>query len=296
MATVISRLAQVDPAAEIDADVQIGPFCLIGPHVRLGAGTRLDSHVAIVGHTTIGRNNRFFPHCVIGAEPQDYSYSGAPTQTVIGDGNLFREGVTVNRGAEKEDHVTRIGDRNMLMANCHVAHNCQVRNNVVLVNGVLLGGHVHVHDGAIISGNSVVHHFATLGTLSFVSGGSRVPTDVPPYMLAAGSDDPRILTINLVGMQRNGVSPRSIEVVKQAHRMLFRNHQPLDAVREAFLRDLTGPFPAELATLLDFIEHQQAGRKGRAGEARRDSATPAPATTPRATPDSHSVHEHRRAA
>src|SRR5262249_33525040 len=140
--------------------------------------------------------------CVIGAEPQDYSYSGSATRLEIGLGNTFREGVTVNRGAEKEDHVTRIGNGNLLMANCHVAHNCWLHNQVVLVNGVLLGGHVHVHDGAIISGNAVVHHFATLGTLSFVSGGCRVPADVPPYMLAAGCDNPRIINVNLVGMQR----------------------------------------------------------------------------------------------
>jgi UDP-N-acetylglucosamine acyltransferase len=210
MTRYISPLAQVDPRAEIADDVSIGPFCIVGPEVRLGTGCCLDSHVVIVGHTTIGCHNRFFPHCVIGAEPQDYSYTGAPTQLLIGDGNMFREGVTVNRGAEKEDGVTRIGNRNMLMSNAHVAHNCCIHDQVVLVNGVLLGGHVHVHDGAIVSGNAVVHHFATLGTLSFVSGGCRVPTDIPPYMLAAGSDDPRIVAVNLVGMQRPPRSPSCV--------------------------------------------------------------------------------------
>jgi len=143
---------------------------VVGPDVVLGDGCRLDSHVVISGHTSVGCNNRFFPHAVIGAEPQDYSYTGSPTRVLIGDDNVFREGVTVNRGAEKEDHVTRIGHRNLLMANSHVAHNCHIHDGVVLVNGVLLGGHVHVHDGAIISGNAVVHHFATLGTLAFVGG------------------------------------------------------------------------------------------------------------------------------
>ena len=113
----------------------------------------LQSHVTIVGHTTIGERNRFFSNAVIGGEPQDVSYNGAPTRLEIGHENVFREGVTVNRGAEKEDHTTRIGHQNLLMANSHVAHNCHVHNRVILVNGVLLGGHAHVQDGAIISGN-----------------------------------------------------------------------------------------------------------------------------------------------
>jgi UDP-N-acetylglucosamine acyltransferase len=270
MAAHVSSLAEVDPRAELGPDVEIGPFCVIGPHVRLGAGCRLDSHVVIAGHTSIGCNNRFFPHCVIGAEPQDYSYTGSPTQLQIGDENVFREGVTVNRGAEKEDHVTRIGNRNLLMANSHVAHNCHIHDGVVLVNGVLLGGHVHVHDGAIVSGNAVVHHFATLGTLSFVSGGCRVPNDIPPYMLAAGSDNPRILAVNVVGLQRRGIASETIAVIRKAHRLLYREHKPLDQVREFFAADLHGCLPIELMRLLDFVTRQQAGKQGRQGEARRN--------------------------
>lgn len=270
MATHVSPLAQVDPRADLGHDVHVGPFCVVGPNVRLGDGCRLDSHVVILGHTEAGCNNRFFPHSVIGAEPQDYSYTGAPTRLVIGNENTFREGVTVNRGAEKEEHVTRIGNRNLLMANSHVAHNCHIHDGVVLVNGVLLGGHVHVHDGAIVSGNAVVHHFATLGTLAFVSGGCRVPTDVPPYMLAAGSDDPRILSVNIVGMQRRGISDETIGVIRQAHRLLFREHKKLDQVRETFAAELPGSIPIELMRLLDFVERQQAGRQGRQGEARRN--------------------------
>ena len=172
MPVKISHLSQVDPRAELGENVDIGPFCCVGPDVFLGNGCQLVSHVTITGHTTIGERNRFFPGAVIGAEPQDLSYDGAPTRVEIGHENVFREGVTVSRGAEKEDHTTRIGHQNMLMANSHVAHNCHVQNRVILVNGVLLGGHVHVHDGAIISGNCVVHHFSTVGMLAFVSGGS----------------------------------------------------------------------------------------------------------------------------
>lgn len=272
MANKISPLSEVDPHAQLGDDIEIGPFCLVGPHVTIGDGTRLDSHVALIGHTTIGCRNRFFPNCVIGGEPQDISYRAAPTFVDIGDDNVFREGVTVNRGAEKEDHTTRIGNHNLLMSNCHVAHNCHVFNNCILVNGVLLGGHVHVQDGAIISGNSVVHHFSTLGTLSFVSGGCRVPHDIPPFMLSAGSDNPTIKTINLVGMRRAGISEDSIRSIKRAHRLLFREHNSIDSVRDYFEREQDGVFSFELTLLLNFIEKQRLGRLGRAREAVRNPA------------------------
>lgn len=273
MATRISPLADVSPDARIGNDVTIGPFCVIGPHVSVGDGCRLDSHVTIVGDTTVGQENRFFPGCVLGGEPQDFSYQESRTRLEIGDRNTFREGVTVNRGAEKEDGVTRIGNRNMLMANSHVAHNCCIHNNVILVNGVLLGGHVHVHDGAIVSGNSVVHHFSTLGTLSFVSGGCRVPHDIPPYMLAAGSDNPMIRTINVVGMRRAGISGETIAIIKRAYRLLYREHKPLEAVREVFLQECADILPIELSRLLTAVEQQRLGRMGRAREAARAPAT-----------------------
>ena len=274
MATIIHPMAHVAPEAELGNDVYVGPFCLIGPHVKIGDRSQLDSHVVLTGHTTIGQDNRFFANCVIGAEPQDYSYSGSPTRVEIGDGNTFREGVTVNRGAEKEDHITRIGNHNLLMANSHVAHNCWLFDHIVLVNGVLLGGHVHIHDYAIISGNSVVHHFTTIGTVAFVGGGCRVTTDVPPYLLSAGSDDPTIASVNLVGMQRRGISPETIGVIRQAFKWLYRQHEKLADVRQKFLEQLNGCLPVELVRMLDFIEIQQQGKYGRGGEARRNAPKP----------------------
>lgn len=270
MSANVSTLSQVDPRAELGEDVEIGPFCVVGPHVRIGKGTRLDSHVAIVGHTVIGERNRFFPGAVIGAEPQDIGYSGSATRLEIGDENIFREGATVHRGAEKEDGCTRIGNRNMLMANSHVAHNCHLFDHVILVNGVLLGGHVHVHDGAIISGNSVVHHFSTLGTLCFIGGGSRVPQDVPPYMLAQGSDRPTIKTVNIVGMQRRGFSGETIGAVKRTHRLLYREHRKLDDIRQRLDEELDGKLPEEVVHVLNFVEQQQQGRLGRARDPSRN--------------------------
>ena len=272
METTISPLSEVSQNATLGSGVKIGPFCVVGPDVTIGDGTELQSHVVLRGRTTVGCGNRFWPGSVIGGEPQDVSYSDSTTQIEIGDNNIFREGVTVNRGADKEDGVTRIGNNNMFMANSHVAHNCHVFNNVILVNGVLLGGHVHVHDGAIVSGNSVVHHFSTLGRLSFVSGGCRVPHDIPPFMLAAGSDNPTVKTVNLVGMRRAGISENAISVVRQAHRLLYRRNKPLDEVLQHFDETLNGIIPIELSTLLTFIQAQRRGSLGRAREAVRQQS------------------------
>lgn len=288
METRISPLSQVDSSAVIGEGVVVGPFCVVGKNVTIGDGTVLQSHVVLMGSTSIGRNNRFWPGCVVGGEPQDVSYQESDTQILIGDNNIFREGVTVNRGAEKEDGITRIGNNNMFMANSHIAHNCRIFNNVILVNGVLLGGHVHVHDGAIVSGNSVVHHFSTLGRLSFVSGGCRVPHDIPPFMLAAGSDNPTLKTINIVGMRRAGISETAIDLVREAFRLIYRRNRPLKEVQEHFDARLQGVVPMELSVLLSFIENQRNGKLGRAREAVRNRPA-----------ESHSkpeISEDRRAA
>lgn len=270
METRISPLAHVECGARIGNGVQVGPFCFVGPEVEIGDGCVLTSHVVLTGRTKVGQGNRFSSHVVIGGDPQDLSWTDGDTSVEIGDNNSFREGVTVNRGAEKEDGVTRIGNGNLFMANSHVAHNCRIFNNVILVNGVLLGGHVHVHDNAIVSGNSVVHHFSTLGRLSFVSGGCRVPHDIPPFMLAAGSDDPTLKTINVVGMKRAGIANSTIEVIKEAFRLLYRRNRPLEEVKRHFTETLEGVIPMELGLLLTFLENQKAGRLGRAREAFRN--------------------------
>ena len=270
MESRISPLAEVHVSAQLSTGVEIGPFCVVGPDVIIGKGTVLQSHVVITGKTTLGDRNRLFPGCVLGGEPQDISFQDADTRLVIGHDNIFREGVTVNKGAEKEDGCTRIGNGNMFMANSHVAHNCRIFDRVILVNGVLLGGHVHVHDGAIVSGNTGVHHFSTLGRLCFVSGGCRVPHDVPPFMLAAGSDNPTLKTINMIGMRRAGISETVIQTIRDAFRLLYRKRRPLDEVRMHFEETLSGVIPIELGQLLQFVENQRAGKWGRAREVVRD--------------------------
>ena len=269
MPTMISPLSHVDPAALLGRDVHIGPFCVVGPEVRLGDECRLESHVTIVGRTTIGNRNRFWPNSVIGTEPQDRASCGDQTETVIGDDNQFREGVTVHRGAEKEDGTTRIGSRNMFMANAHIAHNCRVYDDVVLVNGVLLGGHAHVHDKAIVSGNSAIHHFTTVGTLAFVGGCCRVTNDVPPYMMSVNADHPEIKTINLIGMKRAGISDVAIAAVKRAHRLLYREFKSVDKARAVLAEEYGDAWPIELVNVLHFLDLQKQGKLGRAREAVR---------------------------
>ncbi|MGC4004162.1 MAG: acyl-ACP--UDP-N-acetylglucosamine O-acyltransferase [Pirellulales bacterium] len=186
MSFEIIQPAFVDPRAELADGVYVGPFSVIGPHVKIGPGTRLENNVTIVGHTTIGRDNHLFPGVVVGAEPQDVSYRGTDTRVEIGNRNILRESVTVNRATEKEEGITSLGDDNFLMGGCHVAHDCRIGDHVLMANAVLLGGHVHLHDYAALSGGAIVHHYTTIGRFSFTAGLSRVLHDVPPFMLCEG--------------------------------------------------------------------------------------------------------------
>jgi UDP-N-acetylglucosamine acyltransferase len=266
MATNISALADVHPRAEIGDDVEIGPFCTVGPQVRLGRGCKLLAQVTILGHVTIGEENKFYPGAVIGGEPQDLSYCGSDTQVVIGDGNVFREAVTVNRATEKENGVTSIGNDCFLMACCHVAHDCAIGDRVVMANGTLLAGHVRIDNHATLSGNVGVHQFTTIGSYSFIGGLSRVLHDVPPYMLMEGNPC-RPRCVNLVALRRNNFPRETIEALSEAHRLLFRAKVGLDQACE-ILRS-QGHLVPPVNHLLSFVQEQQEGRFGRARERRK---------------------------
>jgi UDP-N-acetylglucosamine acyltransferase len=266
MSSTVADHVYIEPGAEIDEDVYIGPFCVIGRHVRIGRGTRLENNVTLMGHVTIGQFNHIYPGVVIGAEPQDVSYRGSDTQVIIGDHNIIREGVTINRATEKEDGITSIGSHNFLMAACHVAHDCRLGSHIVMANGVLLGGHVHIHDYASLSGGVGVHHFTTIGSYSFVSGLSRVLHDVPPFMLVEGHPC-RPRCINVVALKRRGYSPQTIACLAEAHRLLYRAKVGLEHARD-ILRGNQQLCP-EVEYLLGFVAQQQQGRHGRAREARR---------------------------
>jgi UDP-N-acetylglucosamine acyltransferase len=262
----IAPTAVVDPKAELADDVEIGPFCVIGPKVVIGRGTRLQNNVTLTGRTTLGRFNHVFPYAVIGNEPQDITYRGSDTRVIVGDFNVIRESVTVNRGTEKEDGLTSIGDRCYLMAGCHIAHDCKLGHRIIMANATLLGGHVHVHDDATFSGSIAVHHFTTIGSFSFIAGISRVLHDVPPYMLVEGTPaHPRC--INRVALKRHDFSPEEIRALSEAHRLLYRSKVGLDHARE-ILRENCLLLPA-VNHLLSFIQNQHEGRNGRGRERRK---------------------------
>jgi UDP-N-acetylglucosamine acyltransferase len=266
MALHVATSASIDPRAELAESVEVGPYCVIGPDVSIGPGTRLLSHVTITGRVSVGRYNCIHPGTVIGGDPQDLSYRGEHTEVVIGDYNVIRECVTVNRGTSKEAGVTSLGSHCYLMACAHIAHDCRVGDYVVMANGTLLGGHVHVHEYASISGAVAVHHYTTVGSYSFVGGLSRVLHDVPPFMLAEGSPA-RPRCINIVALKRNEFPPDVVSALSDAHRLLYRAKVGLDHAREILRSE--GKLLPQVNHLLSFIQNQQEGRHGRAREFRR---------------------------
>lgn len=269
MTRIISTQAHIDPRAQLGDDVRIGAFSWIGPNAVIGRGTVIENNVTIKGHTTLGEFNHVHPGAVIGGEPQDISYGGESTEVRIGSNNVIREGVTINRGTEKDRAVTTIGDSCYFMGCSHIAHDCTVGNNVIIANGTMLGGHVVVEDHASLSGGVAVHHFARVGSFSFVSGISRVLHDVPPYMLVEGVPT-RPRCVNTVALRRNNFSKETIKALTDAHRLLYRAKVGFDHAREILRAD--GQMLPSVTHLLSFVQEQQDGRHGRARDVRRAAA------------------------
>ncbi|NDC63582.1 MAG: acyl-ACP--UDP-N-acetylglucosamine O-acyltransferase [Planctomycetia bacterium] len=264
--TWIAPSAVVEPGAEVADGVSVGHGCVVSGGAVIGRGTVLENNVTLMGDVRIGERNRIFPNCVIGGDPQDVSYRGTRTRVVIGDDNVIREGVTINRASEKEDGETTIGNGNFLMACSHVAHDCRIGDSCILANGTLLGGHVRVHSHASLSGAVAVHHWVTIGGWSFVAGLSRVLHDVPPFMLCEGLPA-RPRCINVVALRRGGFPAESIEALAEAHRLLYRAKVGLEQARE-ILRSQGLCLP-QVVELVEFLLHQREGRHGRARERRR---------------------------
>lgn len=252
--------ARVHPSAvighevELAAGVEIGPFCLLDGRIRLGPGCRLLGHVTILGDTELGWQNILHPNAVIGDEPQDIAYTGGRRRVLIGNSNVFREGVTVHRASEQGE-VTIIGDGNFFMQNAHVAHDCRIGNGSTIAGGALLAGWVEVGNGAIVSGNCVVHQFVRLGRYSMMRGLSRTSRDVPPFCLMDGTHTLR--AINSVGLRRAGFNPAAIRSLRNAFTILFRGPQNLKIAMEKLERQ--GPLSAEVAEMLAFIRRSSRG-------------------------------------
>ncbi len=264
--SAVHPTAIVAAGACLSPGVVIGPYCVVSGNATIGPDTILENHVTVMGNVRIGARNRIFPNAVIGADPQDVSYRGSDTRVEIGDDNVIREGVTINRASEKEEGVTIVGSRNFLMACCHVAHDCRIGDGVIIANGTLLGGHVRIDSHASLSGGVAVHHWATIGSYAFVAGLSRVLHDVPPYMLCEGAPA-RPRCVNVVALRRGGFAPGTVEAVTEAHRLLYRARVGQEQARE-ILRSQSMLVP-EVEAVLQFLSNQQEGRHGRALPRRR---------------------------
>jgi len=256
----------VDPQADLADDVEIGPFCTVGPNVKLAGGNRLISHVVLTGHTTAGPGNTFHPHAVIGANPQDKKFRGESTRLIIGSQNTIREAVTIHVGTAGGDGVTQIGDRNLLMVNCHIGHDCHVGNDCVIANNVMLAGHVVVGNNVVMSGGAASHHYVTIGDFAFIAGLARLRRDVPPFVKV--SDDDRIRAINTEGMKRAGLSATEIEQIEDAARRLFFNREKPFATALADFDTLNG-LPPRVKALVEFLHRRNTGKHGRHLEGKR---------------------------
>ncbi len=266
MTARIDAWARIDPSAVLADDAVVGPFAVVGAGVTLGPGTEVMAQGVVLGPSVLGARNRVHPFSCIGGDPQDLSFRGEEVRLEVGDENVFREHVTVSRGTLKEQRLTRVGSRGLFMAGAHVAHDCVVGDNVIFGNNVLLAGHVHVEDRAILNGAAAVHHFTTVGRLAYVGGLSRIFQDVPPFMVVEGHPA-RVIKVNAVGMRRAGLTEEHVRAVKEAHRVLWRS----DLVREQALDRIEreGRMTEEVAHLVGFLRRQVAGKQGRAREAGR---------------------------
>lgn len=252
----IDPRAVVHEDAQLGQDVFIGPFCVVGADAKLGDRTRLDSHVVLDGRITLGADNVVAPFASLGGPPQDLKYKGEPTAVEIGDGNQIREYVTVSRGTVGGGGVTRLGDRNLLMAYTHVAHDCQVGSRIVFANAATLAGHVEVGDDATVGAACGVHQFCRIAKHAFIGGYSVVTQDALPWVLTVGN---RAVShgINAVGLKRKGYPPETIEAIKRCYMTLFRSKLLLDEAI-AKVEAESGGIP-EVRYFLEFVTSSKRG-------------------------------------
>ena len=251
---MIDPRAVISPQAQIAPDVQVGPFTIIGPDVVIGAGTWIGPHAVINGPTSIGAANKIFQFASLGDAPQDKKYNGEPTRLEIGDRNVFRESVTVNRGTIHGGGVTRIGNDNLLMAYSHVAHDCRLGDQIVMANCATLGGHVEIGNWVTMGGLSAVHQFTKIGAHCFIAHNAAVTRDVPPYIMAVGR--PAVPhSVNAVGLQRRGFTSDQILHIRRAYRLLYRSGLKLNTALEEL--DRVALTQEEIRPFVEFIKRSE---------------------------------------
>ena len=251
----IHPTAIIHSGASIGDDCNIGPYCVIGENVSIQEGNRLHSHVVIDGYTEIGVGNEFFPFAAIGLKTQDLKWGGGTTWTRIGDRNTFRENVTVHSGTG-DGEITLVGSDNCILAYCHIAHNVELGNHVIMSNNGTLAGHVIVEDYAIVGGLAAVHQFCRLGKMSIIGGCTKVVSDVAPYMMVDGNPA-RTRMPNKVGLERNGVAEQSREAINRLHRLFFRKGLATSSAVQAIQEEL--PALPEVQQFLEFVAGSKRG-------------------------------------
>jgi UDP-N-acetylglucosamine acyltransferase len=252
---MIHKTALIHPDAIIEENVDIGPFTIIGGNVKISKGTKIGSHVVIEGDTQIGENCQIFTGAILGNIPQDLKYKGEPTKVIIGNNNIIREYVTINRGTQHTGK-TVLGDKNLIMAYAHIAHDCVIGDNVIISNAVTMAGHVIIEDRAIVGGLSPVHQFVRIGMLAMVGGGSRVAKDVPPYCMAAGTPI-RMFGLNVVGLERSNFSSEVKLQIKKAYKILFRSK--LNTTQALKMLEKEPNLSEEVLQFMSFIRESERG-------------------------------------
>jgi UDP-N-acetylglucosamine acyltransferase len=256
LGTNIHPTALVDKDAKLGDRVTIGPFSVIGPHVILGDDVCIDSHVMVQGRTSIGARTRIWPFASVGTEPQDLKYHGEPSIFECGEDNKIREYVNISIGTEGGGGVTKIGHRNLLMVNVHIAHDCQIGNNCIFANSVSLAGHVEVANRAVVGGHSAVHQFTKIGELAMLGGGSIVVQDVPPFLTVAGNHAVPS-GLNLTGLRRAPVDRDRISDIKTMYKLLYRSNLNLEDAIAEMIKQL--PESEELTLFTSFIRSSTRG-------------------------------------
>jgi len=252
--------AIVDPKAQLDSTVEVGPYSIIGPNVSIDAGTVVGPHVVIEGHTTIGKDNKFFQFSSIGAAPQDKKWSGEPTRLEVGDRNTIREFCTFNTGTVQDVGVTRLGNDNWISAYVHLAHDCQVGSNTIFSNNAQLAGHVEVGDWAILSGYAGVHQFCKIGAHAFIGMYTSLTQDVPPFVLVSGNPAAPH-GVNIEGMKRRGFTRPQIDAVRGAYKTIYRAGLTLEEAKVTLAKDQaeTAEGAGEIAAMLAFLGSAKRG-------------------------------------
>jgi len=254
---MIHETAVVHPAAELADGVEVGPYAVIGEKVKIGEGTRIGPHVVIDKWTVIGEGCQIYQYASLGTPPQHIKYKGEETYVIIGDNNVIREFVTINRGTSFGNGKTVLGDGNFIMAYVHIAHDCIIGSHVIMASYAILAGHVEIGDYSVIGGMVAIHQFVKIGKYAFVGGGTAIPKDIPPYVTASGMRA-KLYGINVINLERHNVSQEAIKGLKKAYKIIFRSQIPL---KKALLKVEDDPICslAEVRHLVDFLKETKRG-------------------------------------